>query len=969
MTDYSENEARESLDYDLGVFLRDGVVNHFVPHRLLFDQLKLDRKDVVLVNIYRILAALCDPITQPEDSDALPLSVDLLARVAIALCYDIALQGRREENARPARANGEPAPVDVGTIRFLISTKFHLILLAITRAINADDELRVRYLQNNWRDWQSTVQHWIPSLYNMDHLKLAYYMCSVALMVLYRLFLPPDESHYNAALNPYLETFLRLWKTHTNIVALALEMDRALEEELWSDRDPVETPYIVKRVLLGSSAIRTVLTWILERTSAPDGELLVSAPLDLDVRLKTLLSFYDPLARSAANCGSLSHDQHMLMAAVLLLRCRSAYSPCWRDAAYLDNIPFPGFDFEDLVHRVDRRLDPLQATGDLMVDMYYEDQFDEDIKYVFGYYDSDDNDSDKASDEDALGNRGIALRATGNEREFDDQGRDWRDCPRGDNVHFTERFLALELLLRSSNDESTYFCISWPDMLGCLLFLFTSIDTMPELMTNFGQVAIDSIAKAVKDENTRTESKIVVKEIYRYLVSPVDSDRSQLFVLGAPLHPVTNFEVILIANPHCAFAMLDELFMCNGLRRSLVWFLTNHVNPQISLIGYLYELVAGLRGDSPDREQKYMFLRVGALEISLMERLMILHELFAAADKWLANDDASTALSKLKCVRIVKYICLMIKKLILDGIIRSSPDDTYENYSHEIQLLLFNWIGRVPETRDIFFRINLLEPTRTEERGLEDAGARKGGLAETGTSKATEKEEVKETGKIKDAAKTKVTGKAKEGKMNEKDKLIDTSGEALDTSKARPSGISTNAKARKDRVEIIATIKKFFEEVKAGNKLDAVTYVMKSIEPRCHDAFVDFADLIADYVYDIYKKRDYVTSGENSYEFEDIQLFLTHFNELYRNQIFVDQLVGRPAGWILDTRGKKVNFVERGGDFELETFGAVEPEVVLEAVDCEFSDAFLDAEEPYLSTEKPAKSSKKKSKKKRRGKK
>ncbi|RKP28554.1 hypothetical protein METBISCDRAFT_24976, partial [Metschnikowia bicuspidata] len=132
---------------------------------------------------------------------------------------------------------------------------------------------------------------------------------------------------------------------------------------------------------------------------------------------------------------------------------------------------------------------------------------------------------------------------------------------------------------------------------------------MPELMSNFGQVAIDSIAKAVKDENTRTDSKIVVKEIYRYLVSPVDSDRFQPFVLGAPLHLVTNFEVMLIANPHCAFAMLDELFMCNGLRRSLVWFLTNHVNPQISLIGYLYELVAGLRGDSPDREQKYVFLR------------------------------------------------------------------------------------------------------------------------------------------------------------------------------------------------------------------------------------------------------------------------------------------------------------------------------------------------------------------------
>lgn len=920
MANDSGNEDYVSMEYELPTST-DGAPNHFAPHRHLFDFLKLDLKDAVLVKIFRILAGLCDPMTQPEESDSLPLSVDLLALLSIALSYEVVLQGRREDNARPWQIGEQgDRTVDIETIRFAISTKFHLVVLAINKLIRADDELRVRYLQNDWKDWRQTSPFWLPRLGHENFellVKLAYYICPVAIMGLYRLFLPVDGTQYNASLNPYLETFIRLWKTHTDIVALALEMDRELEEEAWTNKnETIDTPDLVKRALLGSSATRAVLAWILERTHPSNKDHLVSALRDGDVQSKSLLSFYDPLARSAPNCGSISYDQHLLVVAILLLRCHSAYSPCWQDAAYLDKIPFPSFDSVDLLRRVNRRLDPLQATGDLMVDMYYRDQFDEDVKYVFGYYDSDeDNQSDKSSSADSLARRGIAVRATEDDQQFDEEGRDWRDCPRGENVNFTTEFLNLvEQTLQVPNND--YFFASWFELNQALEFLaFTPIESVDSFMIRVGQVAIDSIAKAVKDENTHNDSKIVIKEIYRYLVSPAKQEllmRVEEDFTLLPTHPVTNFEVILLRNPYCALSILDELFMCNGLRRSLIWFLTNHVNPLMALISYMYEFVAGLRGNSPKREVKYSFSRKGAIEISKMEQLMMLHELFSAADKWLSDEDENTLIGELNCMRLISYLCLMIKKLLLDGIIRSNQDDVYEDYSHEIQLLLFNWIGKVPEAREIFFKI------KQDKYGGSD----------------------------------------------------NTSGDDKDEGKVVQAACVDSNRQRDDK----KSVENFLFHVNALKDLDDLTYAVKSQEPLIQEAFLDFANIIADHIYEIYMRRELVQKqdgqhqGSATAEYGDVQIFFKYFNELHRSLIFVDQLVTRLAGWIVDTRGEKL---EIEGDIieNLEDIVQDEEDIKLDVADSEFSEAFLTAEEPFKSLEKKSVASKKKSKKKRRGKK
>lgn len=1019
MTDESGSEDYVSMEYELP-FVVDGAADHFAPHRHLFDRLDLDLNDTVLIKIFRILAGLCDPMTQPEDSDDLPLSVDLLARLAIALSYEVVLRSRKEEEPRPWEKVSETkheseehfnqgdfdnkseiiqliptvekmkSPItskesqqtdkissilnsttlDIETIRFQISTKFHIVVIAITKAIRADDELRVRYLQNDWKNWTNTSAYWLP--YLEQDLKLAYYIYPVAIMGLYRLFLPPNEADYNPALNPYSETFIRLWKTHTNIVALALEMDRELEEEAWNNKnDSVDTPDLIKRVLLGSSAVRTVLAWILERTQPSGDESIVSTLLDDDVRNKTLLSFYDPLARSTANCGSVNSDQHLLMTAILILRCRSSFSPYMKDDGYFKMIPFPCFDQVDLRRRAWSRLDPLLSTGDLVMDMYYHDQFDEDVKYVFGYYDSgEDNDSGRSSVADSHARRGIAIRATGDEEEFDEEGRDWRDCPRGENVNFTEEFLNLEkqVLQLSKNGELDYFFATWFELNQALEFLaFTQIESVDSFMIRVGQVAIDSIAKAVKDENSNSESKIVIKEIYRYLVSTA---KFELLLRAAEdfsilsLHPITNFEVILMRNPYCALAILDELFMCKGLRRSLIWFLTSHVNPLITLISYMYEFVSGLRGNNSARQIKYSFSREGPLILLKMEQLMILHELFSAADKWVSNDGDDTNVSELYCVRLITYLCLMIKKLLYDGVIRSDQDDVYEDYSHEIQLLLFSWIGKVPEAREIFFKIKL-DKYGTQE-GV-DAAESKTAQLKTAQLKIIEpdnsysKNSQLKNGHMENSA-------LKSAQFKPRLNLQDLNSLEKDPADLLPYPMPHTI-VREDEIGIMREFDKNLQSLKDE---DNVLYVLKSLAPEMRDNSVKMAEMLMNRIGNIDLKRDLVhaqaTDGSSRTidEFDIFQYVLVHYNELYRNTAFVDALVDGFSGWIINNRVEKVEkeeqpeLVEEEQE-ELESKGPAEAE-------SEFSDAFLNGEEQF-ENQTNEKKTKKKYKKKRRGKK
>ncbi|KAM9923377.1 hypothetical protein OXX80_011571, partial [Metschnikowia pulcherrima] len=255
-----------SMDVDIPLKL-DASPNLFASHSYIRKLLQIDPSDRLLTRIFLMLAALCDPLTQPEDNEKFPLSVEALGQIALALSYQILLSERQKAQV-PDGSENWLAQIDhpeVASLRFTVSLRLFTILQAINKVLRAEDELRVRYLQNEREDWQRTAHHWLPDVpeaapYDPDaYLKLLYYISCVAIMGIYKSFLPEDGSAYSAAMNPYSEYFLRLWKTHTSIIALALEMDRELEEEAWANkREYLDTPDIVKKALLGSSAVRTV---------------------------------------------------------------------------------------------------------------------------------------------------------------------------------------------------------------------------------------------------------------------------------------------------------------------------------------------------------------------------------------------------------------------------------------------------------------------------------------------------------------------------------------------------------------------------------------------------------------------------------------------------------------------------------------------------------------------------------------
>lgn len=752
-------------------------------------------------HLFYVVAGLCDPQTQPEETDEFVLSVDCVADLAMALCYKVLLvdtrkrgEGRdgagqdgeakgqddkgqddkdkddkgKDDKGKDDKAHIEKTEADaadgkksdevlvqnpahrqevehvqktpnldlddpmVASLRFALSLQLFSILCAAQKVLRADDELRVRYLHNDKDTSDELSVHWLPQLDDDADVKVLYYMCCVIVMVLYKLF---PSSPYCVALNPYTDYLLRLWKTHTSIVALALEIDRELEEEAWlAHGDYFDTPEHVKRALLGSSAIRTVLAWVLNHALPPVHDVIAEdlagetanpaireaargAVADAassshlratthDLQELPMLDFFHPLSRTARNCGALVAEERLYMVAQLMLGSRLTDNTRKRTP-----LEFPMFDWADYSFRLNEQRSFLGATGDLVTDTYHGDQFDEDTKYVFGYYDSDEESETAPSDTEDVA---MALRAKAGGIAFDEDGRDWRDCVRGDNVEFTEEFLALDAKFNllpvklCSND----FFDNWDDIKRALEFIEQlDMENSATFLLKMGQVYANTIAKAIKDEDTETDSDINPDKFYKFFVSPAPA----VFLDGTyqrksyliQLRPVTNFELILINNPTIACTMLDELFMCPGLRRSLIWYLTHGINLNMHLINYIYELAVGMRGNSPDRQSPFKFSRKGSLLVLLpIERLMLLHEFFLSSSMWLYPAPKNALeLPELRATKLVSYICLMTRALISHKVIifDKSDADYYEDYSHELLMLLFPWIGKAPEARELYF--------------------------------------------------------------------------------------------------------------------------------------------------------------------------------------------------------------------------------------------------------------------------
>ncbi|CAN3356331.1 hypothetical protein DICA4_C07074 [Diutina catenulata] len=628
------------------------------------------------------------PPTSPPAKPATVLSVDLLADVAIALAYT------RFQHTSPL--------ANMPSVKFELAAGFYRVVRAIHGVLRVTDELALRYVDNSEARYHDTMAQWTPAVDGLE-LRLVYSACCVALAALAKLF------GDNLALNPYFHYLLKLWKCHTNVIILGLEIDRRLE--FTQSEEP--TPPIVKQTLKGSSAIRQVLATIINQNPS-------SLYTDThDLVAQSLVAFMQPLGRDSVNGGAISVDMRMVIMALLILNLNNQF---------VVGAVAPEGPPEAALRRESQR-QPVLELGDLLLDLEYDDRFDEDIRYVFDYEYGEYSD-DEWVDDDPDGplepvdtvdtpvtvgvghgevatphhhtvamsdGRPVLMRKEvgADPIEFDEYGRDWRDCPRGANTAYTDEF--------SSEDD---FFANWDETAQAIAFLATT----PVDDARVGQALLNTVSRA-----TREPSDISADKIYDLITQGArDDDIAASHHQIVPIFAVTTYELLLHNNPRLATALMDELLCVGGYRRVLIWFVTHNINLSNILIDYVFELLTRQRGEPANGP--YRFTRHGPLELSEVEVSMLLHEFLTNASLYLSardgldiDDGYKVVLAESVAKKYMVLLCLMVNQLIARRVIQLDRtfDESSEiyDYSNVLQVLLINWVGKLPEARALFFKV------------------------------------------------------------------------------------------------------------------------------------------------------------------------------------------------------------------------------------------------------------------------
>ena len=742
----NEDEKVMKFDFTLNFNSLGRNTNFMKRHEDIGKEIELpDDEDIKY--IFNVVSSLCDPFTQPEENDSVILSVYCLSDVLITLSY-MRMSTELEQDDSLSEIVKE---ADVRSIKFTLSLKFFSLLRCIQHELRADDEIRLRYVKNDQHNWRQQMDKWTPreSIAKEEFsLKLCFSMSCVLLLSIFRLFASDNTcENNNLALNPYLQYFIKLWKCHTNILLLGLEADRLALE------NADDTPFIVRQVLKGSSSIRYVLAWILNQnpslllyrtgyTQDMDEEEKEFAGYydgNYDLTKESVLDFVHPVMRRIKNGGSLLIDMRLVIAALLIINCGISFTAGQNRIKDVDSV-------DAGTERLLNQAKPIVELNDLLIDLEYDDQFDEDILYIFecelddfeeeGLLDHDKGNDEQSSEETELTNeKGVptAFRVKDEtDVDFDSNGNDWRDVPRESNASYQGWFM--ELLQDYDNSpilaqkESENFFYLWTELEDCFKFLISSqIENDTDVEKKLGQVLINTIAKSIRDECANkfslSDNEITPDRIYHFwsmAASNEDTRNAQENNnLIVPILRVTNFELLLHNNSKISRCMMDEMLMCPGYRRVLIWFITHNLNLSTMLIDYVYELLVGLRGNS-ERQKPYKFTRVGqSLVLSDIEKLMLLHEFLTSSSMYLSStegieidDEYKIVLSETIAKKYMTLICLMINQLINIGIIdltkkaqhRDSNDVDIYDYTNDLQVLLINWVGKLPEARELFFK-------------------------------------------------------------------------------------------------------------------------------------------------------------------------------------------------------------------------------------------------------------------------
>ncbi|KAK6457582.1 uncharacterized protein RJT20DRAFT_125362 [Scheffersomyces xylosifermentans] len=774
------------MEFDFPLPLNKISQNLVKRHADIARLLEIPTEDPELTFVFTTVASLCDPFTQPEESEQTILSVDCVSDLVIALTYSrfIETNGTNSDgngssavptdsppttasnsvptavhppNPSSNASKASAAPIDIASIKFELSMQYFTIIRHIHRVLNAEDELELRYVNNDEQHYAENLHTWTPSeaLQNEDfNLKLVYAVACVLLLAIYKLFKPPTGD-YNLTVNPYLHYFLKLWKCHTNIILLGLEIDRRIEFRNHNEDLEEVTPEVIKQTLKGSSSIRYILAWIINQnpSSLYEEEQDHSPEEENDIENETLLNFIQPLARKKVNGGSLSIDMRLVIIALLILNSGISFT-----AGQYQLSDKPSSSSDEASRRLNQSK-KITEIGDILIDLEYDDRFDEDIRYIFEYeYEDSEADWSDISEEEIEKSNGEtditevtdeaadnatskedkeasdvsrAIRSTdeAGDIEFDEKGRDWRDLPRGENEKFSDWFLVKvnEFEKLANKGDSDYFFATWEELEDTFDFLSTNtIEGDNEAEKRIGQVVINTISNAIRievDKKNGNES-ITPDKIYQYWSSSASDEAIRITQennkLIVPIFNITKFELMLHNNSKLSRCLMDEMLMCKGYRRVLIWFMTHNLNLSALLIDYVFELLAGLRANKT-RQEPYLFTRQGdKLVFSEVEQSMLLHEFLTNSSVYLSategieiEDGYKVVLAESIAKKYMTLLCLMVNQLINLNIINlsansnseSKNDDDIQDYKNELQVLLINWVGKLPEARQLFFKI------------------------------------------------------------------------------------------------------------------------------------------------------------------------------------------------------------------------------------------------------------------------
>lgn len=686
---------------------QDGTLDFMSPkirHDILSKALGLQKIDSpLLFTQFRILSGLIDPLTQPLPNDKHIISIDFLYQLTLGFMFP---------------GIEELTQVDGLDWKFHTCFNMQKIIKRSMIRLNFDDFERLNSINNSDEsiNWRKQLNKWLPHGFSTQNLELIYMVDILAVYYIYK-----SYEHLPIQLNPFLSTLISMWKNLTCVILLGLEIDR-LEEE----HETFDTPLLVRATVRGATALRSVVAAVL------NGHVEYYKH---DFKHESVNTFMSPYGRKLCQ-GALYADLRSHAAAILalgtdledvteLLADLQAGDRFDEDVRYMFEYEYDDFNDSDLEEN-DSRINDNSTKGKMPIQRRCNCLFDDDVMEHEGDY-NESNESEFENGEELKQNQfgsHMKLLTTGksqavrhpNSFEFDYSGKDWRDIPRGRNFYYFE----------------SYKFIKNPDLE--IIISLTLKASSSRLEEDESLLLLRSVASCVKNE----QDELLLSDFFSEPKSHVDRNKDgeedvKHFVQPDDIYDLwcleSTFEKVIQRNPHLAWRLMDEMLVCSGYRRVLIWFIT-HMKLKFPVIEYIYELVMGLRGSSiseyshstlqsgldrtPSKKniEKEMLLlpfsRQGSIELSNIETKMLMQEFFTNAAISLSeksreanegqNGEGETDIS-LYDVELMKLICSMVRTFIAEGKFDFSESES----AFELQALLMNWLTIIPEARSLFF--------------------------------------------------------------------------------------------------------------------------------------------------------------------------------------------------------------------------------------------------------------------------